>query len=80
MKNRKTLPNKLYNALKWILATAVAPTISLIEGLGTLYNFDTHYITITIALVATFLGALIGYSNYNYKVNQNNLADSEAIK
>lgn len=65
------LGNKLYTALKWILATAVAPTISLIEGLGKLYNFDTHYITITIALVATFLGALIGYSNYNYKKGDN---------
>lgn len=61
------LGNKLYTILKWILATAIAPTISLIEGLGQLYNYDTHYITITIALIASFLGALIGYSNYNYK-------------
>ena len=61
------LGNKLYTILKWILATAIAPTISLIEGLGQLYNYDTHYITITISLIASFLGALIGYSNYNYK-------------
>ena len=61
------LNNKVFTALKWILATAVAPTISLIEGLGQLYNFDTHYITITIALVSTFLGALLGISNYNYQ-------------
>ena len=67
MKKRFILGNKLYTALKWILATAVAPTISLIEGLGQLYNFDTHYITITIALVSTFLGALLGVSNYNYQ-------------
>lgn len=61
------LGNKLYTALKWILATAVAPTIALITGLGELYNFDTTYIVGTISLVATFLGALIGISNYNYK-------------
>jgi len=61
------LKNKVFTALKWILATAVAPTISLIEGLGQLYNFDTHYITITIGLVSTFLGALLGVSNYNYR-------------
>lgn len=69
MKKRKgfILGNKLYTILKWILATAVVPTITLIEGLGKLYNFDTHYITMTIGLVASFLGALIGYSNYNYK-------------
>lgn len=67
MRKKFVLKDKIYSALKWILATAVAPTISLITGLGELYNFDTHYITITIGLVATFLGALIGLSNYNYK-------------
>lgn len=74
-KKKWTLKNRIYKALKWILATAVAPTISLIEGLGQLYNFDTHYITITIALVSTFLGALIGYSNYNYKNNQKKIVE-----
>lgn len=67
MKKRFILKDKIFTALKWILATAIAPTISLIEGLGQLYNFDTHYITITIALVSTFLGALLGISNYNYR-------------
>lgn len=67
MKKRFILGNKFFTVLKWILATAIAPTISLIEGLGQLYNFDTHYITITIALVSTFLGALLGVSNYNYQ-------------
>ena len=61
------LNNKLYTALKWILATAVAPTIALITGLGELYKFDTEIIVGTISLIATFLGALIGVSNYNYK-------------
>lgn len=80
MKEKKTLPDKLYNATKWILATAVAPTVALIIGLGKLYSFDTTLIVGTIELIAAFVGALIGYSNYNYKVNQNNLTDSEATK
>lgn len=71
------LKDEIYSKLKWILAVAVGPTISLIEGLGELYHFDAHYITITIGLVATFLGALIGYSNYNYKNAKNNEEDSE---
>ena len=70
MKKKWTLADKLYKALKWILATAVAPTVALITGLGELYHFDTTLIVGTITLIATFLGALIGYSNYNYKVNQ----------
>lgn len=61
------LNNKIYTVLKWILATAVPPTIALITGLGKLYNFDPTLIVGTISLVATFLGALLGISNYNYQ-------------
>lgn len=61
------LKDKSYTTLKWILAVAVAPTITLITGLGELYKFDTTLIVGTISLIASFLGALIGVSNYNYK-------------
>lgn len=61
------LNNKFFTILKWILATAIAPTVALITGLGELYNFDTTYIVGTITLVASFLGALLGISNYNYR-------------
>ena len=61
------LKDKLYTTLKWILAVAVAPTVALITGLGELYNFDTTLIVGTISLIATFLGAIIGVSNRNYK-------------
>lgn len=60
------LNNKFFTILKWILATAIAPTIALITGLGELYGFDTTLIVGTISLVATFLGALLGVSTYNY--------------
>lgn len=60
------LNNKLFTILKWILATAVAPTIALITGLSELYNFDATLIVGTISLVATFLGALLGISSINY--------------
>ena len=53
------LKDKVYTTLKWILATAVAPTVALITGLGELYKFDTTYIVSTITLIASFLGALI---------------------
>jgi len=61
------LKDKVYTTLKWILAVAIAPTIALITGLGELYKFDTTLIVGTISLIASFLGALIGVSNYNYK-------------
>ena len=61
------MSNKVYDVLKWILMVAIAPTISLITGLGELYGFDTTLIVGTISLVATFLGALMGISNSKYK-------------
>lgn len=60
------LNNKWYDILKWVLLTAVAPTIALITGLGELYNFETTLVVGTISLVATFLGALLGVSNVTY--------------
>lgn len=67
MKKRFILGNKFFTVLKWILATAIAPTIALITGLGELYNFDPTLIVGTISLVASFLGALLGVSKYNYQ-------------
>lgn len=66
------MSNKVYDVLKWILLVAVAPTITLITGLGELYGFDTTIIVGTISLVATFLGALLGVSNvkYNKRVDE----------
>ena len=63
------LNNKAYSIIKWILATAVAPTIALITGLGELYNFNATIIVGTISLIASFVGALVGVSNVNYKKN-----------
>ena len=46
--------------------------IALITGLGELYNFDATLIVGTISLIATFLGALLGVSNYNYQKEKEN--------
>lgn len=61
------LNNKMYDVFKWVLMVGVAPTIALITGLGELYKFDTTLIVGTISLLASFLGAITGISNYNYK-------------
>lgn len=60
------LNDKFFTVLKWILATAIAPTIALITGLGDLYGFETKYIVVTISLISTFLASLLGVSTYNY--------------
>ena len=67
MLNKIKLENKVYDVLKWTLLVGYAPTVTLITGLGELYNFDTSLIIGTLSVIATFLGAITGISNINYK-------------
>ena len=64
------LNNKVYDTFKWLLITVVPASILLISTLGTIYNFDTEIITLTISAIATFIGTITGISNYNYKTLQ----------
>lgn len=67
-----TLPDWLYNIAKWLLITVVPATIFLINGLGSLYNFDPSLITGTISLVAATFGAVLGISTINYNKKTGN--------
>lgn len=59
--------NKVYDILKWGLMIFIPAVITLIGTMGKIYNFDTEIIVLTISAIATFLGAITGISNYNYK-------------
>ena len=59
--------NKVYDILKWTLIIFVPALITLIGTLGQIYSFNTETIVLTISAIATFLGAITGLSNYNYK-------------
>ena len=61
------LNEKVYTILKWILIILTPALITLIGTLGKIYNFNTDTIVLTIGAIATFLGAITGISNYNYK-------------
>lgn len=61
------MSNKVYDILKWSLMTFVPALITLIVTLGKIYGFDTQIVVLTISAIATFLGAITGISNYNYK-------------
>lgn len=65
--NKLVLKDGLYKILKWGLILFVPALISLIGNLGKIYGFETEKIILTIAEVSTFLGAITGISNYNYK-------------
>lgn len=60
------LNDKLYNILKWGLMIFIPALITLIGTIGTIYEFDTETIVLTISAISTFLGVITGISNYNY--------------
>lgn len=61
------LNDKVYKIFKWGLILFVPALLSLISGLGQIYEFDTEKIILTISLFSTFIGTITGISNYNYK-------------
>lgn len=60
------LNDKVYKFFKWGLILFVPALLSLISGLGQIYEFDTEKIVLTISLFSTFIGTITGISNYNY--------------
>lgn len=61
------LSDKMYKFLKWFLILFVPAFLTLIIGLGQLWDFETELIVGTISLLATFLGAITKISDSNYK-------------
>ena len=62
--------NKVYDVLKYLILIAAPASITLISGLGVLFNFDATIINGVIGLVAAFIGSLIGVSTKNYNKEQ----------
>lgn len=68
------LNSKLYDALKWV-ALVVLPALAVLYlGLGTLWEWErTKEVVGTIALIDTFLGAILQLSSHNFKNDPRNL-------
>lgn len=64
--------SKVYDFLKYALMMFIPPLITLIGTLGKIYKFDTETIVLTIGALSTFVGAITGISNINYKKNNSN--------
>ena len=66
------LPDKLYNALKWLLLIVVPAFTTLLQILTKAWdwNIPLDAIVTTISAIATFLGAVIGISTIAYNKAQ----------
>lgn len=66
------LPNKLYNVLKWIALIFIPAISALYFGLAQIWGFPYgEEIVGTLALIDTFLGALLGISTGIYNKQSN---------
>lgn len=62
------LSDKAYQILKWLCLIVSPALCTLITTLSTLWGFNipTEAIVGTITAITTFVGIVIGISNYNY--------------
>lgn len=74
------LPDKVYDILKWIVIIFVPALITLISGLGALFDFNSTIIVGVISLVATFIGSLIGVSTKNYNKEKEKKENWDALE
>lgn len=61
------LPDKIYNFLKWFTILFLPASATLYNTVALIWSLPyAEEITKTIMAVATFLGAILAISNYNY--------------
>lgn len=64
------MSNKTYDVLKWVALVVLPASSALYLGLSKIWGMPAgEEISGTIALVDTFLGALLGISSANYAKN-----------
>lgn len=66
------LSQSVYTWCKWIVIIVLPALSSFITGLGKVWGWDSlaANIAATVTLVATFLGAILCISNYNFYKNK----------
>lgn len=66
------LNNKVYDVLKWITLVLLPALITLVGVILNCFNVGCTDIVLTImTAITTFLGAILGISNINYKKEDN---------
>jgi len=65
------LTDKAYKFLKWLLLIFAPALVSLISGLGIVFDFNTTAITTVIGLICTFVGSCVGISALNLRREAN---------
>ena len=75
-----TLPNKVYDVLKWLVCIAIPAITVAYVGLANIWSFPyPQQVAETSAIICTLLGALLGISSAQYyKTADTEEAEAEA--
>ena len=74
------IPNKVYDALKWVVMIILPALATLYSDLSGIWGFPYgSEIPSTIMKVAVFLGVCIGVSSYNYKKDKKTVVLNEDL-
>ena len=66
------MSNKVYDVLKWVALVFLPALTTLVGVILNTFNIECTDIVLTImTAVATFMGAVLGISNINYKKKEN---------
>lgn len=72
------LPNSVYDILKWIALVVIPAVATLYGALAPTWGWPyAEQIVYTLTAIDTFLGALLGISNLQYKNGQVVTSDEE---
>lgn len=66
------LPNKVYDALKWIATIGLPALSTMFFTIGSIWGWSfTEQLIGSIAAICTFLGVVLGISTVQYNKNKN---------
>lgn len=74
------LPDKIYNVLKWISATAIAPICVFLRVVLPIFNVSTEVtsdVVTVLTAVGTLIAALLGISVANYNKAYSDIEHTE---
>ena len=75
------LENNVYDVLKWLVMIVIPAATAAYVGLATIWGWPfADQVAQTSAVLCTFLGAILGISNLQYKSENQEAIENEGVQ
>ena len=75
------LRNDVYDVLKWLVMIVIPAATAAYVGLATIWNWPfAEQVAQTSAVLCTFLGAILGISNLQYKSENQEAIENDGVQ